>query len=470
MPLKIEKYLDAETMSVHLREKCKAMAKKGMPGNWRFEEVSKELLTEKDLRQMADEILDAAETQPDSFIDIEREGSTIAQVGRLRIVIVRPPLGDGWEITIVHPIKQLKMEDYKISEKLKNRIAEQAEGIIIAGAPGHGKSTFAQALAEHYANSGKIVKTVEAPRDLVLPDTITQLAISRGSPEEIKDILLLSRPDYSLFDEMRNTPDFALFADLRLAGVGMVGVLHATCPTDGIQRFIGKIELGMIPHVLDTVVFIKNGEINQILSVEMVVKVPNGMTEADLARPVVVISDFETAKPVAEIYSYGEETVVVPVSGEDKQHGAKALAAKSIERVMQRYSANLKVEVISDNKAIVYVPEDHIAAIIGKEGKNIQKTEAELGIGLDIRALEDEIKERPVGKSVSFQTNIRGNYMEFYVDEKLRGKDVNIYVNDAYLATFAVGKKGVIGVKRNNNLGKALLNAVDDGERIGLFI
>jgi len=469
MPLKIEKYLDAETMSAHLREKCKAMAKKGVPGNWRFEEVSKETLTSKDLKAMSEEILDAAETLPDSFIDVERESSTICQIGRMRIVIVRPPLGDGWEITVVRPIKQLKMADYKISEKLKNRIAEQAEGIIIAGAPGHGKSTFAQALAEHYAESGKIVKTVEAPRDLVLPDSITQLAISRGSPEEIHDILLLTRPDYSLFDEMRNTPDFALFADLRLAGVGMVGVLHATCPTDAIQRFIGKIELGMIPHVLDTVVFIQDGAIEQVLSVAMVVKVPNGMTEADLARPVVVISDFEKGTPMAEIYSYGEETVVVPVV-EEKQHGAKALAAKSIERAMQRYSGQLKVEVISDNKAIVYVPESYIAGIIGKEGKNIQQIEKDLGIGLDIRALEEQIKEKPVGAPVAYETNVRGNYMEFYVDNKLRGKDINIYINDEYLATFAVGKKGVIGVKRSNNLGKALLNAIDSGERIILTV
>jgi ATPase len=469
MSLKIEKYFDAETMSVHLREKCKPMAKKGLPGNWRFEEVSKETLTAKDLKAMADEILDAAETLPDSFIDTERENSTIAQIGRLRIVIVRPPLGDGWEITIVRPIKQLKLADYAMSEKLKNRIAEQAEGIIIAGAPGQGKSTFAQALAEHYADQQKIVKTIETPRDLVLPDSITQLALSRGSSDEVHDILLLSRPDYTVYDEMRKTPDFALFADLRLAGVGMVGVLHATCPTDAIQRFIGKIELGMIPHVLDTVVFIKGGAIEQVLSVGMVVKVPNGMTEADLARPVVVISDFEKGTPVAEIYSYGEETVVVPVV-EEKQHGAKALAGKSIERAMQRYSGQIKVEVVSDNKAVVYVPESYIAGIIGREGKNIQQIEKDLGIGLDIRALEEQIKEKPVGKPVSYETDVRGNYMEFYVDPKLRGKDVNIYVNDEYLATFAVGKKGVIGVKRNNNLGKTLLDAIDAGSRISLTV
>ena len=71
--------------------------------------------------------------------------------------------------------------------------------------------------------------------------------------------------------------------------------------------------MGVIPQVIDTVVFIKNGFINEVLSLKMTVKVPSGMTEADLARPVVVVNDFETGKLEYEIYSYGEQTVVIPV-------------------------------------------------------------------------------------------------------------------------------------------------------------
>jgi ATPase len=32
----------------------------------------------------------------------------------------------------------------------------------------------------------------------------------------VRDILLLSRPDYTVYDEVRNTPDFELYKDLRL--------------------------------------------------------------------------------------------------------------------------------------------------------------------------------------------------------------------------------------------------------------
>lgn len=468
--IKLEKFFDETTMSVHLREGVAAKAKKGKPGAWEFAVIGKKKLTAEEIKDISREIIEEARIRTDGFLEIEREGSTIIQLGLYRIVITRPPFSDGWEITAVKPVKQLNLADYNLSEKLTQRIAEQAEGILIAGAPGHGKTTFAQALSVHFAQQGKIVKTVEAPRDLILPPEITQLAISRGTPEEIHDILLLSRPDYTVFDEMRNTKDFMLYSDLRLSGVGMVGVIHGTNPLDAIQRFIGKLDLGVIPHVVDTVVFIKNGEIGAVLSVKMVVKVPAGMTEADLARPVITVDDFETGKAIAEIYSYGEETVVVPVSAvKEKQTGAKKLAAASIERAFQRYTDYMKIEIPSDEKAIVYVPEERIAGIIGREGKNIKQLEEQLGIGLDIRAINEEEQPKPEGNEIAYDLEESGKYFEFYLDPKMQGKDIDLYIEDDYLATFNVGKKATIRIKKQNPLGKSISNARKYGERIRIL-
>ncbi len=466
-PLKLDKFFDETTMSVHLREKVLPMAKKGAPGKWEFVAVGKEPLVAEELKEISREIIEEARCRADSFLEIEREGSTIVQLGLYRIVILRPAFCDNWEITAVRPVRKLKLADYEMSEKLRERISKQAEGILIAGAPGMGKSTFAQALAEQYAELGKIVKTVEAPRDLVLPDTITQLSYSRSSPEEIHDVLLLSRPDYSLFDEMRNVPDFLLFSDMRLSGVGMVGVIHGTNPLDAIQRFIGKIDLGVIPHVIDTVVFIKHGRVDKVLSIKMEVKVPSGMTEADLARPIVVISDFETNKAVAEIYSYGEETVVVPVQDE-KPTGAHALAAKELERVFRRYGDDVKVEMAGNHKAIVYVPEKFIPAIIGQGGKNIQAMEEQLGIGLDIRELGEQ-PSKPKGKEIPYRVTGSSKHAEFLLGDQYSGRDVNIYVNDEYLATFAVSHKGVVRIKKSNQYGQRLIRALDNDEKISFM-
>jgi len=116
-------------------------------------------------------------------------------------------------------------------------------------------------LVDLYEADDHVIKTIESPRDLLVSDDVVQYSFTYGSHEEIRDILLLSRPDYTVYDEVRNKHDFELYKDLRLTGIGLIGVIHATKPIDGIQRFIGNIELGIIPQVIDTVIYIDKGKI-----------------------------------------------------------------------------------------------------------------------------------------------------------------------------------------------------------------
>jgi ATPase len=111
-------------------------------------------------------------------------------------------------------------------------------------------------LIESYVAQNKIIKTIESPRDLLVDEQVVQYSFSYAPHSEIRDILLLSRPDIAVYDEVRNQEDFVLFKDLRLTGIGLIGVIHATAPVDSVQRFIGTIEMGIIPQVIDTVIYI----------------------------------------------------------------------------------------------------------------------------------------------------------------------------------------------------------------------
>ena len=360
---RITKYFKEDIMSVHIKEGVPPKAKKGVPGDWSFIELDSKPTDRREIEELIDEIVDFAKIDDESFIESDGRGVTIVQLRDYRIIIARPPFSDGYEITAVKPIKKLKLEDYNLPPALIERFKKRAEGILIAGAPVEGKSTFCQALAEFYKSLGKVVKTIESPRDLQLPPDITQYSKNYGDIKEIYDIMLLSRPDYTIFDEMRTTEDFKLFIDLRLAGVGMIGVVHAARPIDAIQRFVERLDLGMIPSILDTVIFLKGGKIAKVYEITMSAKVPYGLTREELARPVVEVRDFFTKKVEYEFYVFGKRVFVIPVGRpredyleEEYEYNTLSKVEEAIKYEFGDLADDLEVRMINDREAVIFVP------------------------------------------------------------------------------------------------------------------
>ncbi|MEM1541288.1 MAG: ATPase, T2SS/T4P/T4SS family [Ignisphaera sp.] len=373
-----EKYFDRNTLSLHIKEGSPILAKKGRPGEWVLAVVDEKPQSRDIVELLIEEIVRRTKAG-EGFIEIESKGVMLLQLRDYRIIIVMPPIGTGYEITVTKPIIRLKLEDYGLPSKVVKRLDERAEGILIAGAPGMGKTTFAQALAEYYSRKGKIVKTIESPRDMKLPPIVSQYSKFYASSRELHDILLLSRPDYTVFDEMRDDEDFKIYVDLRLAGIGMIGVVHATSPIDAIQRFIGRVDIGMIPSVIDTVIFIEKGSASKIYEVGLTVKLPTGLREADLARPVVEVKDFLSGELEYEIYVFGEQTVVVPVKKVLKEQKSQHVA-----ELVKKYIPYADIEV--NNKIVILnIPKSLYTETVLKSIKRIKKRLNKMGYEIEIR-------------------------------------------------------------------------------------
>jgi ATPase len=466
--LEFLKYFDSETMSVHLKENRAPLAKKGKPGSFVLSKISDEILTRDDLEFLSKQILDTTTNLESSTLEISKTGASVVQYKDYRIAITRPPFSESFEITIVHPIVKLSLDDYSISAELMERFTDRAEGIVISGPPGSGKSTLASGLANFYHNQGKIVKTFESPRDLQVDPGVTQYSKLDGSFDNSADILLLVRPDYTVFDEVRRREDFHTFADLRLTGVGMVGVVHANSPLDAIQRFIGKIELGIIPNILDTVVFVKDGQIEKVYDLELKVKVPTGMTESDLARPVIEIRNFENNVLEHEIYTFGEENVIVPIGKKTQKVGIEKLAEDKIRETFKRYDPKSEVEILSDNRVRVAVDKQSIPSIIGRGGSNINDIQKSLNIHIDV--VERDTSLNPNSNDLPFSFSESKTSLVLTVSREFTSMHADIYVGDTFVTKSRIGKKGLIKIPKRSDIANTLMSLANSQDDIHIYL
>ncbi|NHN57545.1 MULTISPECIES: PINc/VapC family ATPase [Halorussus] len=477
--LAVEDYFDEQTMSVHLKAGVEPMAKRGDVGDMHYQTIRDDPLDEERLRELAQEIVDSAKESDEGFIELDEPGMTIVQFRDYRIAIAEPPFADGWEITAVRPIVKTDMDDYEYAEELRERLLERQRGVLIAGSPGAGKSTFAQAVGEFLSDNDFAVKTMEKPRDLQVGPEITQYTELGGEMEKTADSLLMVRPDYTIYDEVRKTDDFEVFADMRLAGVGMIGVVHATRAIDALQRLVGRVELGMIPQIVDTVVYIEAGEVNKVYDVSTQVKVPEGLMEEDLARPVIMIQDFETGRPEYEIYTFNRQVVTVPLNeGEREESGVSKLAKQEIEREIQSVARDrVDVDVQGQNRATVYVSDDDISYVIGKGGGRIDDIENRLGIDIDVRT-HDEKPQSASGapgaaggagggaaQGETVTPDITSRHIVLPTDGHA-GETVEVQADGEYLFTATVGRGGDIQVSRGSAIAEELERAIDREQAI----
>ncbi|WAI00748.1 PINc/VapC family ATPase [Methanogenium organophilum] len=511
-PLGIDQFFDETTISVHLKERVEPFARKGTIEHSEMVHLRETPLSEYELRQMAQEILERAKRDPDGFVEVERKGVTIVQIGSMRISIVRRPFSDGMEITAFRPVLRGQYDMSSLSSEIKERLARKSSGILIAGPPGSGKTTLAEAIASYFLTSGQQVCTVENPRDLQVPDSVTQFSALDGSMKKTAEVLVLIRPDHVIFDGIRVDEDFQVYMDMRLAGVGTIGVVHSRTPWDAIQRFINRVDFSTVANAVDTLIFVDDSNIS-VYDISLVIGIPTGMEDVSKSCPIIRLSNGTDGTVVCDVFCHEGQVIVLPAGVHevtpvsppkkevpapvkempkeipeekeevipDEENLAWKLAEREIKQEIGRFTDGpVEVKMLSDNKAVVYIDDRDVPAAIGKGGKNVAGIVNKLSIGIDIKPLSEfeTAKEETSfnGTPSSEGAGANGQSIELNVDKKNlvvmspqnSGKIVDVFGGKEYLFTATVNDNGEISIAKSSGIAQDMLRRYQDGESIRL--
>ena len=511
-PLSIDQFFDETTISVHLKERVKPTARKGTIERSEIVTLRETPVSEYELRQMAQEIIERAKRDPDGFVEVERKGVTVVQIGSMRIAIVRRPFSDGMNITAFRPVLREQYDPNLLTPEIKSCLAQKSSGILIAGPPGSGKTTLAQTIASYLLESGQQVCTMENPRDLQVPDSVTQFSPLDGSMKKTGEVLILIRPDHVIFDEIRVEEDFQVYADMRLAGIGTIGVVHSQTPCDALQRFINRVDFSTVAHAIDTLIFVDENAKISVFGIRLVIGKPTGMQDISKNGPVIKMSRSSDGVAVCDAFCYEGQIIVLPSgAGEvasvpprnkeqppvkemakhapeekeevppEEENLAWKMAGREIKQEIGRFTDGpIEVKMLSDNKAVVYIDDRDVPAAIGKGGKNVAGIVNKLSIGIDIKPLSEfgpEIEEisedgRPSGEGIA----ANGQSIDLTVDKKNltvrspenSGRIVDVFGGKEYLFTATVNDEGEIIISKTSGIAQDMLRRYKEGEPIHL--
>jgi ATPase len=199
--------------------------------------------------------------------------------------------------------------------------------------------------------------------------------------------------------------------------------------------------------------------------------------EEDLARPVIMVTDFETGQPAYEIYTFNRQVVTVPIGeaaeGGREDTGVDRIAKQEIEREIRSVArGHVEVDLRSPDTAVVWVEESDISGVIGKGGGRISDIESRLGIDIDVRTFA----EKPGGRQESGQSTGGMGGMTVTPEVTSRhviipleghaGDTVEVQADGDYLFTATVSRGGEIQVSRGSAIAEELEAAIDHGRTI----
>lgn len=159
---------------------------------------------------------------------------------------------------------------------------QRRRNIVVAGATGSGKTTFARSLIARVPTDERLI-TIEDVHELALPDHANRIHLMYGSgsgrvsPTDCIGACMRLSPDRIFLTELRGPETWDYLAALNTGHPGSVTTTHANSAADAFDRLAvlikqspsgGRLDLATIQHFLahtvDIVVFLEHFRLKQL--------------------------------------------------------------------------------------------------------------------------------------------------------------------------------------------------------------
>ena len=117
----------------------------------------------------------------------------------------------------------------------------------------------------------------------------------------------------------------------------------------------------------------------------------------------------------------------------------------------------MEVEILSDNRVKVSVEERCIASIIGRGGSNISELEKFLKVHIDVVQKSSQ-ESSSVSNDIPFSFSESKSSLLFLVDHDYTSMHADILVDEKFVSSVRIGKKGQIKIPKRSDLARNILN------------
>ena len=123
IPEILENLLEEDVHTLFLKADCPPRTKAGGIGNLQLADVEGaddggwDTIRLESLQEELLGLIDEHRDRSDCFLEIDRKGCQVIQLGDLRVACAWPPFADARELTLVRPVAKLSLGDYDIDPK-----------------------------------------------------------------------------------------------------------------------------------------------------------------------------------------------------------------------------------------------------------------------------------------------------------------------------------------------------------------